>query len=159
MSWCLWWSFRWIGLRYVIHLEIFLNFLRKRTESVCVFRPVIVVRTMISHKLIYRNFCGLKCALFSLETKCVCRSLSSQISTISPASPKWSASTKTHDWNRAVTEAEKIVGYPTTFFSLKCLLSEEFTNVAMHLRKLVGTNHPILKTAKWVEAIKNLETQ
>ncbi|KAG8179103.1 hypothetical protein JTE90_005459 [Oedothorax gibbosus] len=103
---------------------------------------------MISQKLISRNYCGLKCALFSLETKCVCRSLSSQISTITPVSPKWSASSKTHDWNRAVTEAEKIVGYPTTFFSLKCLMSEEFTNVAMHLRKLVGTNHPILKTAK-----------
>lgn len=70
--------------------------------------------------------------------------LNTQVST----SPKWSPTIKTHDWNRAVSDAEKIVGYPTTYFSLKCLLSDEFTNVAMHLRKLVGTNHPILKTAK-----------
>lgn len=77
-------------------------------------------------------------------TNSACRCVSSQIST----SPKWSPTTKAHDWNRAITDAEKIVGYPTTFFSLKCLLSDEFTNVAMHLRKLVGTNHPILKTAK-----------
>lgn len=63
-------------------------------------------------------------------------------------SPKWSTSSKTHDWNRAVSDAEKIVGYPTTYFSLKCLLSDEFSNIAQHLRKLIGTNHPILKTAK-----------
>lgn len=79
-----------------------------------------------------------------VESKISCRFLSSQVST----SPKWSPTIKTHDWNRAVTDAEKIVGYPTTYFSLKCLLSDEFTNVAMHLRKLVGTNHPILRTAK-----------
>lgn len=55
---------------------------------------------------------------------------------------------KMHDWNRAVTDAEKIVGYPTTYFSLRCLLTQEFTDVAMHLRRLVATGHPILKTAK-----------
>lgn len=53
-----------------------------------------------------------------------------------------------HDWNRAVIEAEKIVGYPTSFLSLRWLLSDEIANVALHLRKLVGSNHPILKTAK-----------
>lgn len=52
------------------------------------------------------------------------------------------------DWNRAVSEAEKIVGYPTSFLSLRWLLSDEIANVAMHLRKLVGSNHPLLKTAK-----------
>lgn len=52
------------------------------------------------------------------------------------------------DWNRVVNEAEKIVGYPTSFLSLRWLLSDEITNVALHLRKLVGTNHPLLKTAK-----------
>lgn len=79
-----------------------------------------------------------------IESKVLCRFLSSQVS----PSAKWSPSARTHDWNRAITDAEKIVGYPTTYFSLKCLLSDEFTNVAMYLRKLVGTNHPILKTAK-----------
>ncbi|KAG4077573.1 hypothetical protein HA402_003000 [Bradysia odoriphaga] len=53
-----------------------------------------------------------------------------------------------HDWNRVVSEAEKIVGYPTSFLSLRWLLSDEIANVALHLRKLVGSNHPLLKTAK-----------
>lgn len=52
------------------------------------------------------------------------------------------------DWNRAVSEAEKIVGYPTSFLSLRWILSDEIANVALHLRKLVGSNHPLLKTAK-----------
>lgn len=54
------------------------------------------------------------------------------------------------DWNKAVSEAEKIVGYPTSFLSLRWLLSDEIANVALHLRKLVGSNHPLLKTAKYV---------
>ncbi|XP_055627897.1 all trans-polyprenyl-diphosphate synthase PDSS2-like [Toxorhynchites rutilus septentrionalis] len=53
-----------------------------------------------------------------------------------------------YDWNRAVSEAEKIVGYPTSFLSLRWLLSDEIANVALHLRKLVGSNHPLLKKAK-----------
>ncbi|CAG9801362.1 unnamed protein product [Chironomus riparius] len=53
-----------------------------------------------------------------------------------------------HNWNQAVSEAEKIVGYPTSFLSLRWLLSDEIANVALHLRKLVGSNHPLLKTAK-----------
>lgn len=83
-----------------------------------------------------------------------------QIATVrSPVSRSFSASsrldeklaTKTvqkHDFNRAVSEAEKIVGYPTSFLSLRWLLSDEIANVALHLRKLVGSNHPLLKTAK-----------
>lgn len=53
-----------------------------------------------------------------------------------------------HDWNRAVSEAERIVGYPTSFLSLRWLLSDEIANVALHLRKLIGSSHPLLKTAK-----------
>lgn len=54
------------------------------------------------------------------------------------------------EWNRAFSAAEKIVGYPTSFMSLRWLLSDEISNVAGHLRKLVGSNHPLLKTAKYV---------
>lgn len=32
--------------------------------------------------------------------------------------------------------------------SLRCLLSDELSNVAMHVRKLVGTKHPLLNTAR-----------
>ncbi|XP_061700850.1 decaprenyl-diphosphate synthase subunit 2 [Syngnathoides biaculeatus] len=52
------------------------------------------------------------------------------------------------NWNKVVSDAEKIVGYPTSFMSLRCLLSDEFTNVAMHVKKLVGTQHPLLNTAR-----------
>lgn len=53
------------------------------------------------------------------------------------------------NWSQVVSEAEKIVGYPTSFLSLRCLLSDELSNVAMHVRKLVGTQHPLLHTARY----------
>lgn len=52
------------------------------------------------------------------------------------------------NWNQAVSNAEKVVGYPTSFMSLRCLLSDELSNVALQMRKLVGTKHPLLKTAR-----------
>lgn len=52
------------------------------------------------------------------------------------------------DWNQVVSEAEKIVGYPSSFLGIRWLLNDEVANVALHLRKLIGSNHPILKTAK-----------
>ncbi|KAM8788302.1 all trans-polyprenyl-diphosphate synthase PDSS2 [Rhynchonycteris naso] len=51
-------------------------------------------------------------------------------------------------WNQVVSEAEKIVGYPTSFMSLRCLLSDELSNIAIQVRKLVGTRHPLLTTAR-----------
>ncbi|XP_025892426.1 decaprenyl-diphosphate synthase subunit 2 [Nothoprocta perdicaria] len=51
-------------------------------------------------------------------------------------------------WSQVVSEAEKIVGYPTSFMSLRCLLSDELSNIAMQVRKLVGTRHPLLDTAR-----------
>ncbi|XP_068135536.1 all trans-polyprenyl-diphosphate synthase PDSS2 [Hyperolius riggenbachi] len=57
------------------------------------------------------------------------------------------SSTTTH-WSKVVSDAEKIVGYPTSFMSLRCLLSDELSNIAMQVRKLVGTKHPLLNTAR-----------
>ena len=57
------------------------------------------------------------------------------------------------EWNKAYSEAEKIVGYPTSFMSLRCFLSDELSNVALHMRKLVGTKHPLLKTARYVHVL------
>ncbi|KAL8186337.1 UNVERIFIED_CONTAM: hypothetical protein K2H54_068836 [Gekko kuhli] len=51
-------------------------------------------------------------------------------------------------WSKVVSDAEKIVGYPTSFMSLRCLLSDELSNIAMQVRKLVGTRHPLLNTAR-----------
>lgn len=62
--------------------------------------------------------------------------------------PRFLSSKSYDDWKKAVSDAEKIVGYPTSYMSLRCLISDEFSNVAMHLRKLVGTRHPLLKTAR-----------
>ncbi|XP_014047731.1 all trans-polyprenyl-diphosphate synthase PDSS2 isoform X2 [Salmo salar] len=58
------------------------------------------------------------------------------------------SNTTPSNWNKVVSDAEKIVGYPTSFMSLRCLLSDELSNVAMHVRKLVGTKHPLLNTAR-----------
>lgn len=58
-----------------------------------------------------------------------------------------SSRSPTH-WNQVLSEAEKIVGYPTSFMSLRCLLSDELSNIAMLVRKLVGTQHPLLTTAR-----------
>ncbi|XP_050309702.1 all trans-polyprenyl-diphosphate synthase PDSS2-like [Anthonomus grandis grandis] len=49
---------------------------------------------------------------------------------------------------KAVDEAEKVVGYPTSFLSLRWLLNDEVANVANHIRKLIGTDHPLLATAR-----------
>ncbi|XP_025202595.1 decaprenyl-diphosphate synthase subunit 2-like isoform X2 [Melanaphis sacchari] len=52
------------------------------------------------------------------------------------------------NWDRAVSEAEKIVGYPSSFLSLRWLFSDEISNIALHLRRMVNSNHPLLKTVK-----------
>lgn len=54
------------------------------------------------------------------------------------------------EWERVVSDAERLVGYQTSFLSLRWLLSDEVANLAVHLRKLVGRNHPLLKTAKFM---------
>ncbi|XP_072937691.1 all trans-polyprenyl-diphosphate synthase PDSS2-like [Epargyreus clarus] len=52
------------------------------------------------------------------------------------------------NWSNIIREAEKVVGYPTSFMNLRCLLSDEFANLALYLRKLVGSNHLVMQTAK-----------
>ena len=42
--------------------------------------------------------------------------------------------------------AEKIVGFQTSL--LRCLLSDEISSVLVHSKKLVGSRHPLLKTAR-----------
>lgn len=51
-------------------------------------------------------------------------------------------------WESAVSSAEKVVGYPTSFMNLRFWLSDEMSNVAVNMRKLIGTKHPLMKTAK-----------
>ncbi|KAB0798522.1 hypothetical protein PPYR_09515 [Photinus pyralis] len=49
---------------------------------------------------------------------------------------------------QAVTEAEKVVGYPTSFLNLRWLLTDELANVAKHIRKLIKVNHPLIEEAR-----------
>lgn len=71
------------------------------------------------------------------------------ISTASRLQEKIVVKTETkNEWNRALSEAEKIVGYQTSYLSLRYLLSDEITNLAMHMRKLVGSTHPLVGTGK-----------
>lgn len=64
----------------------------------------------------------------------------SQVLQLSPDKPS--------KWEKALTEAEKVVGYPTSFLNLRWLLSDEYANVAFNLKKLIGLRHPLLTTAK-----------
>jgi len=55
--------------------------------------------------------------------------------------------TRQREWNRAVAQAEKLVGFPTEFH-LQALMTNEVTSMTQHLRKLMTSDHPILKTIK-----------
>jgi decaprenyl-diphosphate synthase subunit 2 len=57
---------------------------------------------------------------------------------------------KTPNWQPLLTEGEKIIGYPSSLRSLinlKYLFNEEVSTLIGYLRKLVGTQHPLLKLA------------
>lgn len=51
-------------------------------------------------------------------------------------------------WNRVINEAEKIVDYPSSYLGLRWLLNDDVSNIVLNMRKLIGSNHPLLKTAK-----------
>jgi len=55
---------------------------------------------------------------------------------------------KKNQWNRAVSDAEKLVGYPTSLMSVRALMDDDFANILVHVRKLIGSDHPVLKTVK-----------
>lgn len=52
-------------------------------------------------------------------------------------------------WKMAVKNAEKTVGYPTSFMNLRWLLNDEISNIASYLPKLIWTKHPMLLVAKY----------
>ena len=53
-----------------------------------------------------------------------------------------------HEWNRAVVSAENLVGFPTSAIQLRSLFNDEVTSMSGHMKKLMGSDHPILKTLK-----------
>jgi hypothetical protein len=48
------------------------------------------------------------------------------------------------EWTKILTQAEKIVGYPTSFLNLRYLVSDEMANFTDLLRKLMKTKHPLI---------------
>lgn len=72
------------------------------------------------------------------------------VSTTMQVQEKIISKAEKNEWNRALSEAEKIVGYQTSYLSLRYLLSDEITNLALHMRKLVGSSHPLVNTGKLV---------
>jgi hypothetical protein len=53
------------------------------------------------------------------------------------------------EWLETLSRAERVVNYPTSFLSLRFLLKEEISYLAIHLKRLIETKHPILKTVKY----------
>jgi decaprenyl-diphosphate synthase subunit 2 len=52
------------------------------------------------------------------------------------------------EWASTLSKAEKIVGYPTSFLSLRYLVSDEVAHFANLLRKLMQTKHPLIKMVR-----------
>lgn len=51
-----------------------------------------------------------------------------------------------NSWQKVLSKAEKIVGNPSSFSNLSYLLSDELSSVILQTRKLVGSQHPFIKT-------------
>jgi hypothetical protein len=55
---------------------------------------------------------------------------------------------KRRDWETALGEAERMVGYPSSLKNIRWLFKDEFVDLGVHLRRLVGGDHPLLRTVK-----------
>jgi hypothetical protein len=53
------------------------------------------------------------------------------------------------EWLETLSRAERVVNYPTSFLSLRFLLKEEISYLAIHLKRLIETKHPLLETVKY----------
>ncbi|KAK4879531.1 hypothetical protein RN001_007677 [Aquatica leii] len=102
-----------------------------------------LIRHLLSRiKYIYHGLLTINFDMFLLR---LCRSLRPSTQCYRYAT---ALAQEKNELNQAVTEAEKIVGYPTSFLNLRWILTDELANVALHLRKLIGINHPFLETAR-----------
>lgn len=52
------------------------------------------------------------------------------------------------DYSSAIKQAEKIIGYPTSFLNLRWIINDEIANIATHIRRLLASKHPLLKSAR-----------
>ncbi|XP_066262049.1 all trans-polyprenyl-diphosphate synthase PDSS2-like [Euwallacea similis] len=89
--------------------------------------------------------------LFSQFNKTLPKTFQNSVTSfLYPVSKKYVATQSKEEiiCRKAVSEAEKIVGYPTSFLSLRWLLNDEVASIAHHIKSLIGTNHPFLATAR-----------
>lgn len=128
----------------IIFFRIYINNIFKKEENTMSLNRTIFKILKKSNSTFLTNSLG---SYEIQRTVCIFTQNRFHFSELTQAETKPSVNQKT-DWNKTMSEAEKIVGYPTSFLNLRWLLSDELTNVAVHLRKLIGSNHPLLKTAK-----------
>ena len=81
----------------------------------------------------------------------------SQNSNLSIRRHFWSS--RQDDLTRALSDAEKIVGYPTSFLNLRYLLNDEISNIAMYMKRFAMSKHPMLRTAQGFVSDDNQTTQ
>ena len=85
---------------------------------------------------------------FAHELSVCCRRSSPCVNLFSRRSTRiWSFS-RQDDLTKALSDAEKIVGYPTSFLNLRYLLSDEISNIAMYMKRFAMSKHPLLRTAR-----------
>ena len=68
-------------------------------------------------------------------------------------------SSRQDDLTRALSDAEKIVGYPTSFLNLRYLLNDEISNIAMYMKRFAMSKHPMLRTARGFVSDENQTMQ
>lgn len=56
---------------------------------------------------------------------------------------------KHHKWNKAVSEAEALVGFPTSVDALQMIAANNgSSSMTAYMKKLMASDHPVLRTAK-----------
>lgn len=66
-----------------------------------------------------------------------------------------SSAQRARSWRRVsslsqhLLNAERLVGYPASLLGLKHVLGDELAVLASHLKRLIGSRHPVVKTARW----------
>lgn len=85
---------------------------------------------------------------YEASTNCLRRSKFYPINKIEIRSASQLYPTTSRTWDDAMTQAENVVGDSSDFSNLQKWVSGEFNNITKYLQKLIGTNHPMLETAK-----------
>lgn len=106
-------------------------------------------------RLIIRSFHNSKCN--PTQHSCKFFSRQSRYASLFIRRNIWSS--RQDDLSRALSDAEKIVGYPTSFLNLRYLLSDEISNIAMYMKRFAMSKHPMLRTARGFVSDENHTVQ